>query len=352
MKTSVVAIVGLMGVLKLNAGMPLLHEAKAAFGVQVLEERTMRGVPDVLVSFGIRHSSLLHGACYLGEEVRTDSNGRAFFEKMSDDGTSFYSLPDLPSEYYRYGVGERFRFEDQDGLIMKRWLPYGNIHTVLLQRVEHPIPLYVKDVVVSNGMDLTAGPDRRFSYDLVKGDWMPPFGKGEAADVEFCPQERKDFGVFRCEAGSDEMSYRYAMNIRFPGEGNGFLYAHPLPSMVLKVRTAPADGYRSEQTVWEGRDRNIKYESSQNKAACYVFRIRTVRDCDGRIASCHYGKMYTMTGYGVWHLRYKQNDLQEKYPLRGVEFTYYLNPTPNDRNLEYDGKHNLNKANRIKDYAP
>jgi hypothetical protein len=26
-----------------------------------------------------------------------------------------------------------------------------------------------------------------------------------------------------------------------------------------------------------------------------------------------------------------------------VSFTYYLNPTPNDRNLEFDGKNNLFK---------
>jgi hypothetical protein len=51
----------------------------------------------------------------------------------------------------------------------------------------------------------------------------------------------------------------------------------------------------------------------------YVFRVRTVLDKQGNIVSTHYGKIY--------------GDF--------MQFSYYLNPSPNSRNIEFDPKHNL-----------
>jgi hypothetical protein len=49
--------------------------------------------------------------------------------------------------------------------------------------------------------------------------------------------------------------------------------------------------------------------------------VRTVLDEMGNIKSAHYGKIY--------------GDF--------MQFKYYLNPTPNDRNIEFDPKRNLLK---------
>jgi hypothetical protein len=51
----------------------------------------------------------------------------------------------------------------------------------------------------------------------------------------------------------------------------------------------------------------------------HFFWVRTVKDHEGNIVSAHYGKIY--------------GDF--------MQFTYYLNPTPNDRNIEFDPKQNL-----------
>src|SRR5204863_9024831 len=51
----------------------------------------------------------------------------------------------------------------------------------------------------------------------------------------------------------------------------------------------------------------------------YFFRIRTSVHASGKIVSANYGKIY--------------GDF--------MDFTYYLNPTPNDRNIEFDPKRNL-----------
>ena len=51
----------------------------------------------------------------------------------------------------------------------------------------------------------------------------------------------------------------------------------------------------------------------------YYFRVRTKVDDRGNIVSAHYGKIY--------------GDF--------MQFKYYLNPTINDRNVEFDPKQNL-----------
>jgi hypothetical protein len=51
----------------------------------------------------------------------------------------------------------------------------------------------------------------------------------------------------------------------------------------------------------------------------YYFRVRTKLDENGNVVSARYGKIY--------------GDF--------MQFSYYLNPTPNDRNVEFDPKQNL-----------
>jgi hypothetical protein len=51
----------------------------------------------------------------------------------------------------------------------------------------------------------------------------------------------------------------------------------------------------------------------------YYFRVRTALDPNGDVKSALYGKIY--------------GDF--------MQFTYYLNPTPNSRNIEFDPNQNL-----------
>ena len=62
-----------------------------------------------------------------------------------------------------------------------------------------------------------------------------------------------------------------------------------------------------------------------------MFRIRTVLDDMGNIVSARYGKIYGPIEYGE----------SDTNPGGKVRFTYYLNPTPNDRNVEFDPERNL-----------
>ena len=99
------------------------------------------------------------------------------------------------------------------------------------------------------------------------------------------------------------------------------------------IRTVPVDGYKSDYLVTKGKDKNVKYFSSSNPDRNFAFRIRTKKDKNGKIVSAYYGKIYgdivIKKPYGVEEL------------VAAPSFMYYLNPTPLDRNLEWDMKTNL-----------
>ena len=121
--------------------------------------------------------------------------------------------------------------------------------------------------------------------------------------------------------------YKTSFTISFPGKGNGIRGDIPEATAGIKVRSAPNDGYEEEIVRWKGwLGEGPREESNCDKQRCYTFRIRVEYDKQGNIKSALYGKIY---------------DDFDLSSLDGVRFLYYLNPTPNDRNLEWDMKNNL-----------
>ena len=98
----------------------------------------------------------------------------------------------------------------------------------------------------------------------------------------------------------------------------------------IKLRIAPETGYEPMRVCWAGRMSRTDYKDNFSEDRCYFFRIRTELDEFGKVKSAIYGKIY-----GDFKLVGKKNG------IKGVSFLYYLNPTPNDRNLEWDMQHNL-----------
>ena len=260
---------------------------------------------------------------------KTGSDGMTRFSGRSYNGWVEYGMIEKKG-YYPIGA-IRTDFTNITGLIVKKWFPYDEVQTIALQKIGNKTPLFVKEAYPKRKQDLTEVSDRKVGYDLVKGDWMPPFGKGERADIEFQLLPRKDFGTHMGLSGIPGQSFRDEMAIRFIGEDNGIVSMIPPPNAVLKIREAPLDGYEQRCFSWFGRDKNIQPERSDDKRKCQAFRIRTAKNSEGKIISALYGKVY-----GGFPLTYKIQD----HPS-GVSFTYYLNLTPNDRNLEWDMVHNL-----------
>jgi hypothetical protein len=166
----------------------------------------------------------------------------------------------------------------------------------MLKKIGKPIPMYAKqiDSIIFPAYNKAVG------YDLMAGDWVAPYGKGVTADFLFTENHTN------AQSG-------YTFTISFPHQGDGIQgYTRDWNlgvSFLLSSNEAPADGYQSQ------------YEQTQmpNPYRIYYFHVRTVLDSQGNILSTHYGKIY--------------GDF--------MQFSYYLNPTPNDRNVEFDPKHNL-----------
>ncbi len=219
---------------------------------------------------------------------------------------------------------------------------------VVLPRVINPIPLYVLRIGDDQGIVFPVH-DQWIGFDLGIGDWVSPHGKGKA--VDFLLRFRNEFKGLRSsrrtleerieihkrllsfsneEWTEDKFKVHSGkwdglVEMSFPGEGDGILEAKSFigySPMKLPHR-APDDGYSS---AWNRMVNNYDGIILPEDTGFFL-RTRVKRDQKGQIISANYskfiGRMNVMANTGR------------------IEFFYYFNPTPNDRNLEFDPKKNL-----------
>lgn len=263
------------------------------------------------------------------DQKRTDANGRCELKGKTNNGRVLCLLDDGPNSHYWAMQGDGYRFKSKS--LLGAWQPDDVVVTVKLQRVEHPIPLLVKRELLNVKQEIGNMNEGKFAYDLMMGEWLPPFGNGKVADMEFARIPHQDFGEVIGVSGVKGHAYRDAVSVKFMGEDNGFVESRPPSGSCLKIRTAPEDGYKSDYVCWRGRGRDLRYEMNYDEKRCFSFRIRARRNGKGEIIEAYYGKIYgdikIYTGYD--------------HGIHGVVFTYYLNPIALDRNLEWDMKSNL-----------
>ena len=226
--------------------------------------------------------------------------------------------------YYDSG----FPFEitgEKDG----KWLPWNPICKTTLRPIGKPIALYAKTV-------RTKIPDKNkpCGYDLIIGDWVAPYGKGMEKDFVFTIQktEVKDGQNFDAQG---ELTFSSPLDGLQPAP-------QPLVGKYSRFRwerQAPANGYnpscRLYHTWWQSKHQkpiqNFDWDFAGSKKGWegYFFRVRT-REQDGKIVSAHFGKI--LGGIQLGSI---------ETSTCTITFIYYLNPTPNDNNLEWDTKKNL-----------
>ena len=323
----------------------------AKLGVLVLDESTGLPVKDVLVRGGFEnyHGWLaVKGAPPPNEDfVRTDADGRCTVRGRTNNGEAGAAVEEAPSGYYCPYFGEGFTFRRKN--ILGIWQPDNVVVTIRLQRVEHPIPLFVKYVSnaspVSGSRDIFPKGEDTVRYDLVMGDWLPPVGSGKVADVEFTRHPRKTLYEIEIQKFGEKKkyeAYRDSMTVNFLGKDNGLMELHPPPDLGLRIRTAPGTGYSSTYESWhqtyfvDGSFVTRKVTKSYDENRCFCFRIRTRHDASGKIVEAYYGKIY--------------GDIYFSWGVSNVCMLYYLNLTPLDRNLEWDRKTNLNPEKRRMGY--
>jgi hypothetical protein len=209
--------------------------------------------------------------------------------------------------------------------ILGKWQPWNPVEELVLRTIGKPVAMHAKRV--KGDIPVL---DQPCSYDLEKGDWVAPHGKGEKPDLTF--KVRRDY--------TDRDNFKVEAEVVFAQRLDGVLGmkspSYARNSVFRWERSAPEIGYESPHRINFASskrpthvDRKKSFETGKEFERGYFFRVRTVEQ-NGRIVAANYGKI---TGDIVIDPR----DTKTCY----VSFTYYFNPTSLDRNLEWDTKRNL-----------
>ena len=281
----------------------------------------------------------------------TDKHGICRLSGKTNCGRSSIWVDKAPKGYYDAAHGGELKCPKKS--LFGIWQPEDVVVTVALQRVEHPIPLYVSRVILDRRRESVGGFDGTnavLRFDFIAGDWLPPEGNGRHADMivrtRYALRDKVKDGKYYTQ-----VFYDFTNEIEFPGEGNGCAEdAVAGRNCGIRIRAAPETGYVSRKTLQFGRRRKQtkvkgvwpdEYTDS-NDDRCYSFRIRSRFDESGNLIEAYYGKIYG-------DFRFKGTD---KSGFNGMNFLYYLNPTSLDRNLEWDMKNNLCTKPLRMDYEP
>ena len=170
-------------------------------------------------------------------------------------------------------------------------------------------------------------------YDLMKGDWVAPYGLGIISDLVInvtgvVSNIQTRFGPYReCDL---------QMRVTFSNKGDGIV-TNSVPvhnegyqgSLFVTDHETPADGYKNEYSFVKRkrfkREENINVEPRRSQIA--YFRVRSERDGTGRLKRAYYGSML--------------GDLRADLESDGrvsVSFSYAINP---------DGTRNVERAKGV-----
>ncbi|ALC17508.1 hypothetical protein DSOUD_2770 [Desulfuromonas soudanensis] len=211
--------------------------------------------------------------------------------------------------YYVYDFKEKNSFG---------WEPWNPELKVVLRKIENPVPMYARRAKIEIPV---AG--KEIGFDLVKYDWVIPYGKGTIGD----------FTVYLDMDDKGGNDYEYKFKIYFPEKYDGFYtYDEEIEkgSSFKLPRIADMDGYYDKEIniLMVGLKRGSKLSWKNNRH--YIFRVRS-EEKHGKFTRGMYGKIFSDI---------KLLTARKKGGIPSLSFTYYLNPDFT-RNLEFDPKRNL-----------
>lgn len=307
----------------------LLSDGRADELIVVVDDQNGRRLADAVVT------ALLHpvGGRMESQIARTDADGSATI--VGDFRLGFSLVCErqghYPARFDHVPPRERIKLN------------------VILPEVVNPIPLYAchKGRDWAGVLEFPVEEDW-VGFDLAVSDWVAPYGRGVISDLKFWFSKKflgyrstgesleralrlsKAAAAQRGESWNEEEFRKSAgawegtLRIASLGKKEGIieLQNRYVPYNRLKLQhLAPESGYISRiQVTANTLDPNSRSEVG------YFLRTRVKLDEAGEIVSANYAKIY-----GEFVVD----------PRGSVSFLYYFNPTPNDRNLEFDPSRNL-----------
>ena len=297
-------------------------QEKGALGAVTFRVVDDRGliVPDAIV----RGAFWNHGKKGYDFEQTTEGNGLVALQGTCVGDLNFSIVKD---GHYETRLRYWFFKACFDCVENGRWIPWNPTIEIVLKEKREPIPLYTKEVEKSFPKNETVG------FDCLCGDFIAPWGTGARPDF------RVKYESVRppIRAGTKYPDFSYFTNnlVLFAEESGGFI-TKPKDtfSRLVSEYEAPEDGYVGTIDYEMKRTHDKIFVNRKLDGDKYLFfRSRMGRMGAATQGSAHYGKIYRL-GFG--------ESLKETNSAT-LKMSYYFNPTPSDRNLEFDGKNNLFK---------
>jgi len=211
-----------------------------------------------------------------------------------------------------------------------RWLPWNPIIEVVLKQKVNPVAMCVRPN--REGLNPLVPPSRNeyIGFDLEKGDWVKPHGKGILADLNL---------KYEYEVGKiPSIHYRGAVFFVFTNKYDGvYVMKKDSFSSFKSVYQAETNAvYRQKiEFVYDRLSGEVKENSKFPVSDYLVLRTRSKTDEYGNLVSANYAKIYGPVAAGGG----------------GVYMGFYFNPNENDPNLEADMTKNLLNPRDL-DFAP
>lgn len=269
---------------------------------------------------GAQVEACLYGGCSTADAIKgiTDTEGIFSASGSSPDGVTGGGV--RKEGYYISGFHRDFVAKK-----FGRWQPWNKEIIVVMRPIVDPVSMYVRNrffEIPQHGKEI--------GFDLMKADWVIPYGQGTHSDFIFRIDRRyKDI---------DE--YEATMTLTFSNPHDGILVVKDgrggdfsVGSIFRLPRTAPAEGYQAKLVKRSSRGTAGKH-TDRAEDNNFIFRVRSEVDKQGKLKQAMYGKILGDLNFAPI------GSLNSKEGLGAIGMHYYLNPDYT-RNLEFDPKRNL-----------
>ncbi len=272
---------------------------------------------------------------YFTAEGRTASDYLFAIGRLKVDEPS----PKYYATYFRKDVAH-WKDYPKDG----KWKPWNETIEVVVKEKINPIPMYANGIKFKTNIPVI---DEWVGYDFEYNDWVTPHGKGLVADIEISLSEENPTEEDEIETLKIRFPYplagAYVMKKDLNCDFKSVYHANPNATYQQEITWYKA--YKMMDDInphaWTEKERYFKVSrmvkyNLLSKDDYLIFRTRTKVDENGNLIEARYGKIY-----GPIEFRLNLTDERPSYRKRVTLWNYYLNPTVNDTNLEYDSKRNL-----------
>ena len=203
------------------------------------------------------------------------------------------------------------------------WSQWGEVPpadtnlTIVLKRIIAPVPMSYREIRTYIPIH-----DEVVVFDLEKGDWVVPHGKGQIADFKMVSslrfESRQDFEVKASVEFADALCSIQSFTAPNPNDIN------QMRSELMPPPIAPDTGYEHTLSLWGISTPTPKqYQSHRIGDRNYIFRTRVVTNEAGEIIKANYG----------WTVGEIIVDPSQNNKIF-LNFRYYYNPDPKSRSLE------------------